>query len=86
VTRVRFTDNKGGRWGKWEERWDEEERRVGKAKSCLRSEGIEVLGSGNLGVVMWSEMTNSKATACARLTVQKKAEQSYTHPGPFQNS
>jgi len=59
---------------------------MGKAKSCLRSEGVKALGSGNLGVITWSEMTDSEATACAHLTVQKKAERSYTHPGPFQNS
>ena len=55
--------------GKREERWDEEERCVGKAKSCLRFEGVATSGSGNSGAVTWSEMTDSEATACARFTV-----------------
>jgi len=41
---------------------------MGKAKSCLGSESIAALGLGNLGVVMWSEITNSEATACAHFT------------------
>jgi len=68
VTWVHFADNKGGRWGKWEEQGDKEERHVGKAKSCLRFEGIVASGSGNSGAVMWSEMADSEATVCACLT------------------
>jgi len=41
---------------------------MGKVKSCLRFEGVTMLGSGNLGAVTWSEMTDSKATVCARFT------------------
>jgi len=41
---------------------------VGKAKSCLRFEGVAASGLGNSGAIMWSEMADSKATACARLT------------------
>jgi len=42
---------------------------VEKAKSCLGSESIVASGLGNSGAIMWLEMTNSEATACAHFTV-----------------
>jgi len=54
---------------------------MGKAKSCLRFESVAALGLGNSGAITWSEMANSKATACARLTSSSSWSMAKTSSG-----
>ena len=80
VAWVQSADNKGGRWGKRKEQGDKEEGKCVRNSTCwLCIACVVLLGSGNLGVIMWSEMTNSEATACAHFIVLISETSPVTH-------